>query len=113
MINIDRLIDAVLEYMEAENDYMRSSKEYYRKHGYGVRIDKAETPEERHIAYAYHRQSANSDTITVLEEVLSYDTEQCNRLFSAARAARKWYEKTRYERLLPEKLKDRLLAYIG
>lgn len=113
-INIDRLIDAALDSMSAEKEYRSSSAKYYRIHHHGVRLDRAETEtaEERHIEYYYHTSNAEQDTLRTVFEVLSMDAEQRNRLYAAARAARKYYRLTHYEKCLTSDLLDRLAAYI-
>lgn len=111
-ISIDRLLDLVNESLDATNDYCLSSKRYYRKHGYGVYLDRVKTAEERHIAYACHRDEASRDVVSGITEVFRMDADQIKRLYSAARFARKWYERTNWERLLPEELCNRIETYV-
>lgn len=111
-IDIDRLIDAALDSMSAEKEYRSSSAKYYRTHHHGLHLDRVETAEERNIEYYYHTSNAERDALRTVFEVLSMDAEQRNRLYTAARAARKYYILTHYERCLTSDLLDRLAAYI-
>lgn len=111
-INMDRLLDIVNECFDATTDYYWSSKKYYRKHGYGVWLDHAKTDEEKHIVYAYHNDASANDTLRSLEEVFRMDGDEVNRLYHAARVAKKWYERTSYERVIPEEVLGRLESYV-
>ena len=114
MINIERLIDLVLENSSDVYDYRKSCAVYFKKHGHGVwlDVDKATTPEERHIKYTYHASDRSNSSILAIAEVLAMDRDQIERMYCAARAVNRWYETTRWEKLLPYELKQRLEAYI-
>ena len=111
-LNIERLMDFIMEAYDNTADYTKSSRDYYRKHGYGVNIDRAKTPEEKHIAYMYHSSAAADDVVRALMEVLNLDYEQQTRAYSAARALKRWYEKTQWNRLPSSDLIDRIWGYI-
>ena len=111
-MDIEYLMDAVNEYFDSEFDYIKSSKRFYRKHGYGVVMDRAKTDEERHIVWAYHNNHECDSKIIFLTDVLQMDTKQINRLYSAGKFVRTWREKTNYERLIPEDLAARIERYI-
>lgn len=112
MINIDRLMDLVLENSSDTYDYHKSSAVYYRAHGHGVMLDKATTPEEKHIAYTYHSSDRSYTSVLAVCEVLMMDREQIERMYCAARAVNKWYQRTNWERLLPDSLRKRLESWI-
>lgn len=112
MINIDRLMDLVLENNSDTYDYRKSSAAYHRTHGHGVWLNKATTPEEKHIVYTYHSSDRSHSNILAVAEVLMMDREQIERMYCAARAVSKWYQRTNWERLLPYDLKRRLESWI-
>ena len=112
-IDIERLFDLVVEWNDAEYDYRKSSRDLYKKRGYGVNLDKGnKTPEEKHIEYMYHSSNTSSNVITSIIEVMSLDRDQICRLYSAARAYKRWYQDTEWQICMPEELKDRLFAYV-
>lgn len=112
MINIDRLMDLVLENSSDTYDYRKSSAVYYRAHGHGVNLDKATTPEEKHIAYVHHSSDRSYTSVLAVCEVLMMDMEQIERMYCAARAVNKWYQRTNWEKLMSHELKRRLENYI-
>ena len=112
MINIDRLMDLVLENSNDTYDYHKSSAVYFKAHGYGVRLDKVTTPEEKHIAYTYHSSDRSYTSVLAVCEVLMMDRKQIERMYCAARAVNRWYQRTNWERLMPQDLKRRLESYI-
>ena len=111
-MNIERLIDITIECMESINDYYHSSKKYYKEHGHGVYLDRLITAEEKHIGYCYHRESADTEKMTAIAEILDLDREAQDRLYSAARAAKKWYEKTKWQYLLKPEMLNQFEQYI-
>ena len=111
-INIERLMDIIMEAYSSAADYHKSSRDYYKKHGYGVNLDRAETKEEKHIVYAYNSDSASGQIICAIMEVLNLDSEQQVRAYSAARALNRWYESTKWERLPSSDLLERIWKYI-
>ena len=112
MINIDRLIDLVLENSNDTYDYHKSSAVYRRQHGHGVSLDKVTTPEEKHIAYAYHSSDRSYSSVLAVTEILLMDREQIERMYCAARAMNRWYEATNWERLPSQELTQKLERYI-
>ena len=111
--NMDRLMDLMMEADNAAFDYHKSSKDLYRKRGYGVNLDSAKTKEEKHIVYAYHSDEKSSEVVWSIIQVLGFDREQESRLRSAYRALKRWYEKeTKWERIAPEELIDRITMFV-
>lgn len=114
MINIDRLMDLILENSSDTYDYRKSSAVYFKAHGHGVWFDNATvpTPEEKHIDYTYHASDRSYSNVLAVCEVLMMDREQIERMYCAARAVNRWYQRTNWERLLPHDLKRRLESWI-
>lgn len=112
MINIDRLMDLVLENRSDTYDYRKSCAVYFKAHGHGVWLDKATTPEEKHIAYTHHSSDRSYTSILAICEVLMMEREQIERMYCAARAVNRWYQRTNWERLLPYDLERRLESWI-
>lgn len=108
-MNMERLIDITIECMDSTNEYFHASKKYYKSHGHGVHMENLRTAEEKHIGYCYHRESADSEKITAIAEILDLDI---NKLYTAARAARKWYEKTEYQYCLKSEMLKQFEQYI-
>ena len=111
--NMDRLIDLMMEADNATFDYWKSSKVLYKKRGYGVNMDRAETAEEKHIVYAYHSDEKTNNAVWSILQVLDFDQDQQDRLRSAYRAVKRWYEKeTKWERCLPDELIERIEKFV-
>lgn len=111
-IKLDTLIDLIHEADDENNSYHRLSAQHRRKYGYGVNIDRARTDEERRIAYYYHSSADTGNTVYGIISVLGLDRDQVGRLYTAARAMKRWYEDTEWQRLPSEKLMDRLGKYV-
>jgi len=111
-INIERLIDLIIEWYQADQDYRLSSAKYYRQHGCGVWLDRAKTQEERHIVYLNGLVDRCCDSVVAVAEVLMMDREQIERMYAAARVARRWYERTAWQNRLPRDLLRRLEVYV-
>lgn len=112
-LNMDRLMDMMIEADNAAFDYYKSSKDYYRKHGYGVHLDRATTEEEKHIVYAYHSNDKSNEIVWSIVQVIGLDREQENRLRAAYRAVKRWYEKeTKWQRCLPDGLIERIEKFV-
>ena len=118
-LNMERLMDMMMEADNASFDYHKSSKAFYRKHGYGVMLDKANTEEEKHIVYAYNSEDKlnvllrRNDIVWSIIQVLDFDKEQTDRLYVAYRAVKRWYEKeTKWQRCLPGDLIERIEKFV-
>lgn len=111
-VNFERLIDFVNDSHEATFDYRKKSAVYYKAHGYGVNLDNVRTDDERRIAWAYESDNQSYYVVNGLVDVLGLDYNQQERLHSSARAIRRWYKDTKYERCVPRDLIDRLQAYV-
>ena len=111
-INFERVIDKMIECNGCTAEYLKSSRDYYKSHGYGVNIDRAKTQEEKHIAYAYHASDRADSEMRTMIEILDLSREETARLMTAARVAERWYNRTRWERLIPEDLLNRLERFV-
>lgn len=113
-INMDRLLDAVIEYFDCVADYVWSSVKYHKKHGHGVyfELNRKLTSEEEHIEFANHAYDRSDTVMFYLCEVLGLDADGIDRLHSAGRAARKWYIKTNWKRLIPQEMLDQFERYV-
>jgi len=111
--DIGRMMDFMMEADAATFDYCKSSKVYFKKHGHGVYLDKASTPEEKHIDYDYHEDQRTNDIVWSIIECLGFDQDQRRRLMSAEKALKRWYEKeTKWQRLPPENLLERIGKFV-
>lgn len=111
-VNFERLIDFVNDSHEATFDYRKKSAVYYKAHGHGVYLDDVRTDDERRIKWACESDSQSYYVVSGLVDVLGLDYNQQERLHSSARAIRRWYKDTNYERCVPRDLIDRLQAYV-
>ena len=106
-IDIERLIDAELEEMDAYEAYTTSCK---RKIDWGkVTTDELRKWREEKD-FRYHDQVRTQWQMIAIMEVL--DCKHWKELYSAARAVRKWREKTNYERFLNEETQVKLKEFI-
>lgn len=90
-INAENLIDSLSDIMSASNGY---NKDAYRK----------AAPEERERLF-YKHHSARQQLWT-LRNILGISTDA---LIAVEKAARKWQERTNWEKCLPEKTAERLI----
>ena len=111
-MRIDRVMDYVIEWMDENEDYTKSSRVYYRKHGHGVNLDRTTTPEEKHIVFEYHAESSANHAVFVITECMGWNAEQVCRMYATARALRKWYNRTRWERLPSEEMYNRIERFV-
>lgn len=111
-VNYDRLIDVIIESFDAETDYRHSSDVYKRETGFTLNLDEARTNFERHIAYVCRYSYAAGCTVSTLFDVLGFDSDQRGRAYAAARIARNWYNKTKWERLIPDSMIGQIEKYI-
>ncbi len=111
-VNFERLIDFVNEAHEATFTYRQRSAVYYKAHGHGVNLDNVLTDDERRVQWAYENDNQSYYVVNGLIGVLELDYNQQERLHSSARAVRRWYRDTNYERCVPRDLIDRLQAYV-
>ena len=110
---IERLLDKVNEQAEAERDYMHSCRKYRKLHPFKtVWLDNPSNDDEKHIIYASINLDKMNEAVGSLCYVLDFSPEQNERLFKAARAMRRWYEKTGYQFLPSEDTNKKLLAYV-
>ena len=112
-INVDRLMDAIIEYMDVNREYHHSSAKYRKKYHHGFYADKPDkTPEEKHLDYYYHSSSESDMALTVMMEVLMLDAEGQKRALSAAKAVNRWYNRTRWQHCLNSDTLERLERFI-
>ena len=96
-INIEYLIDLVTDYCDQYEEYIKAGK------GVMHKIKGVDYYQWQETAWEKYRSAS---------DLLDMDKEQNDRLWSAAKAIRKWRVKTNYERLIPWELKDRLEEFI-
>lgn len=92
--------------------YHKLSKDYYRKHGYGARIDAPRNDLEKGIANAYRMMHESDLAAQAIIDVFGMDMETCNRLAIAYRACRRWYKETNWCRMMPDKMKKQIANFI-
>lgn len=111
-INMDYLIDKIIENANCDYDYYKRSRDFYKKHGYGVNLDYPNTPEKKAVASACRCHDRSECELLACFELLDIHGEERSRAYSAARAMRRWYNDTGYQRLAPEALLIRIGKYI-
>ena len=112
-MKIDRLIDKLIELFDAETDYRYSSAKYHKEHPFKtVWMDNPANKEEKHIVYAYHVEDRMGEALSSLYYVLDLNRDQVERLYSAARAMRRWYKLTKWDRIPSEDLNNRLHDFV-
>lgn len=111
-MNISNLLDHINNANDTYNEYAHESKRYYKEHGYGVNIDRARTKDERHLAWLYHSNDREYIKMTGIWEVLDFDRDQIARAYTAARAIKRWYEQTEWQRMPSEDLLSRLNNFV-
>lgn len=98
-VNIEKLIDTVNEMNDATRDWYASNAAYHRAHPFRtVWLDRPANDDEKHIVWAAHQTDTMRTVFWTLCETLNLTVAEHKRLCSAARALRKWYEKTQWER---------------
>lgn len=105
-IDIERLIDAVVAYNEAYQDYAHSAKTLYR--------GPFETISERkhHLEYAREVSDREQSAVYTLIEVFNLDKEAQTRLYIATRAVNRWRNATNWERMIPDTMQDQIRRFI-
>ena len=107
-VNIDNLLDTVMNADSEYQEYRHSIARY----GKPINLDRLENNEERHIAYYYRSSESSRDQVYTIRNIFRMDGETEGRMYIAARAARRWYERTEWQRFLPEDLQERLGNFI-
>lgn len=105
-IDIERLIDAVTAYNDAYNDYAHSAKTVYRGPFEAIGERK------RHLEYAREVSDREQSTVYTLIEVFQLDQGAQARLYSAARAVKKWRSRTGWERFIPDEMQKQIKRFI-
>ena len=103
-IDIERLIDAEEAEMVSEQQYWYLGKNKYKLYPDHHKRKQA-------LDSSYHSLNEARYTIMGIMEVLQID-DRWQELYIVTRAIRKWKEMTRYERLLPESMKDQIGKYL-
>ena len=111
-INVDAMMDIVIEAYDASQDYYYSTRRYQRKYGRTVWLDNPKNSEERHIVWAHHADDRAGDKVYALLCALDLEDEEKGRMYSAARALRRWYNETDWEKCPSWSLLKRIGAYI-
>jgi len=113
-IRMDMLIENVMtEWFTANHAYLSTSKDYYRRHGYGVNFSKKDkSREEKSIEHYYHAENSAQNAVWAVTNVLGMDRDAIDRLYLATRAVNKWYERTQWQKNLPEEVYSRLEDYV-
>ena len=65
-----------------------------------------------HIDYLYHDNDRENTKMYGIFEVLDFDRDQIARSYIAARAIRRGYNSTKWERLPSEELLERLKSFV-
>lgn len=102
-IDIERLIDAEIEEMDAENSYYHFGK---RKFDWYPDYDKRKEV----FAMRYHDLTHARWQITAIMEVLRANREWKN-LYIMSRAVKKWRERNEYK-LIPQGMQDQIGKFI-
>ncbi len=102
-IDIERLIDAEIEEMDAENSYFHFGKKKY---------DWFPEYEKRHERFTtlYHDSNHARWQIVTIMEILQ--CREWKNLYIAARAVKKWRERTEYSRVMPQSMQDQIGKFI-
>lgn len=113
-IDIEAMMDLVIEALDAKKDYLHRVRKNQRKHGYAVAIDfeNPKNSEERNIVWAYHADDRAEDKVYALIYAIDLENEERERMYSAARALRRWYNQTHWEKCPSWSLLERIGAYI-
>lgn len=111
-INFDTIIDYMMEKDGEYAEYRRLCEVYKKNHRISyidMTLHTQETERIRMHQNFFDRSDAALDAVLA---VLEFDTEQEKRLYDIYRAVKKWYEKTEWQRNLPEELVERIEAYV-
>ena len=112
-MNISNLLDNINTANDSYQAYAYESAQYRARHGHGVYFDgRRLDPEEMHIGYLYHDNERESTKMYGIFEVLDFDREQIVRSYIAARAIRRWYNATNWERPPSDELLERLKSFV-
>ena len=110
-ISVDRVLDAVMQYYDENEQYYSTAKLPYMKFK-GKDISEKLKDKREKLRMYNEWVFRSSCEICTISEVLKLDYEQRERLYSAGRAARKWYKRTNYENCISYELENRLGEYI-
>lgn len=113
-MNFERLLDHVNEQTESYGAYHLASIQYKKKHGYGCYMDLGRGMDEdkQKVYHAYETDREEWYKLIAILEVLDYDSEQSDRLYKAARALRRWYNRTEWQYCPSRDLIDRLEKWV-
>ncbi|MCM1237236.1 MAG: hypothetical protein NC489_44780 [Ruminococcus flavefaciens] len=105
-IDVERLMDLVEEENQAYVDYHMKSQSLHKGDWdkYGER--------KKELEYARHSHDRAEDATRAVIEVFGLDKDQIARLYIAARAARRWRERTRWEKLIPAGMQEQIRRFI-
>ena len=111
---MSRFMDLVIEAYDNETDYRLSCAKYRKSHGYCAYIDMNAglDAEKQHIIFAEKWSNSSDETVRGIMDVLNMDTDQRARAYASARALKRWYVMTQWERLPSGDLIDRITEWI-
>lgn len=110
----DMLLDKVMGLLDAEYDYTKKSRTYYKEHGHGVYFYEGRrlSDEEKAIKWAMQSHEEAKAIVWALQDVLDIDGDRTGRMYAAARALRRWYNDTEWMRNPSEELQNKLKRFI-
>ena len=111
-INFDRIIGYMMEKDGEYNEYCRLCEVYKKSHRISYIDMELHTQETERIGMYRNFFDRSDAALDAVLAVLEFDTEQEKRLYDIYRAVKKWYEKTEWQRNLPEELVERIETYV-
>ena len=113
-MHIERLLDKINEANETYETYAHESAKYRARHyGFGVSFGNRKlNDEELYIRYLYDSDREETYTMQGIFEVLDFDRDQIKRAYIAARAIKRWYNDTNWERCPSDLLLSRLNNFV-
>lgn len=113
-MNKERVFIAIMDMFEATGHYNKVSNDYQKKHGFGAFLDYAHgmDSDTRKVEYAYQRDKTETEAWWTIREIFEFTNEQSDRLYTATRFLRKWYERTEWAVTPRKDMIDRLWAFV-
>lgn len=113
-MNIERLLDKIIEAMDSTFSYYRESARYRSAHGFGAYFDLRAglSAEKENLYHKYNRDYEDNSALSAIFEVLDFNSDQIARAYVAARALRKWYNRTEWQFCPGYELKDALEKFV-
>lgn len=113
-MNIERLLDKVIEAMDSTFHYYRESARYRSAHGCGAYLDLRAglSAEKENLYHKHNRDYEDNSALSEIFEVLDFNRDQIDRAYIAARALRRWYERTGWAFCPSYELDDALEKFV-